>query len=207
MRETAFQRFAELGFPTTHDEEWRFTNVAPIARLVGHALALPIPRRELPSRSPTISRQIRPLRKPRLRRAEHSLLRGRHLHPHPARPIVGSPSRSRYDSPSAVSHPRTLIVVGPDAHCTIVETYSGAGLLLHQRRHRNRRRRRRRGGSLQGAARIRRRLPRRRHVRQPGPQRQFLLALASRSAARWCATKSAPRFRKAPTPPSTACTW
>ena len=26
------QRFAELGFPTTHDEEWRFTNVAPIAR-------------------------------------------------------------------------------------------------------------------------------------------------------------------------------
>ena len=22
----------ELGFPTTHDEEWRFTNVAPIAR-------------------------------------------------------------------------------------------------------------------------------------------------------------------------------
>src|SRR5450432_4535175 len=32
LREAAFQRFAELGFPTTHDEEWRFTNVAPIAR-------------------------------------------------------------------------------------------------------------------------------------------------------------------------------
>ena len=32
LREDAFQRFAELGFPTTHDEEWRFTNVAPIAR-------------------------------------------------------------------------------------------------------------------------------------------------------------------------------
>ena len=29
---TPSQRFAELGFPTTHDEEWRFTNVAPIAR-------------------------------------------------------------------------------------------------------------------------------------------------------------------------------
>jgi len=26
------ERFAELGFPTTHDEEWRFTNVAAIAR-------------------------------------------------------------------------------------------------------------------------------------------------------------------------------
>ena len=32
LRESAFRRFAELGFPTTHDEEWRFTNVAPIAR-------------------------------------------------------------------------------------------------------------------------------------------------------------------------------
>ena len=33
LREAAFQRFTELGFPTTHDEEWRFTNVAPIARI------------------------------------------------------------------------------------------------------------------------------------------------------------------------------
>ena len=32
IRDDAFQRFAELGFPTTHDEEWRFTNVARIAR-------------------------------------------------------------------------------------------------------------------------------------------------------------------------------
>ncbi len=32
LREAGFRRFSELGFPTTHDEEWRFTNVAPIAR-------------------------------------------------------------------------------------------------------------------------------------------------------------------------------
>jgi Fe-S cluster assembly protein SufD len=32
LRAAAFQRFAELGFPNTHNEEWRFTNVAPIAR-------------------------------------------------------------------------------------------------------------------------------------------------------------------------------
>jgi len=32
MREAAFQRFSEQGFPTTHDEEWRFTSVAQIAR-------------------------------------------------------------------------------------------------------------------------------------------------------------------------------
>src|ERR1043165_1806591 len=33
MRKAGMARFAELGFPTIHDEDWRFTNVAPIARL------------------------------------------------------------------------------------------------------------------------------------------------------------------------------
>src|SRR5262245_8098955 len=33
LRDQAFARFAELGFPTTHNEEWRFTNVAPIGRV------------------------------------------------------------------------------------------------------------------------------------------------------------------------------
>jgi len=32
LREDAFARFCEKGFPTTHDEDWRFTNVSPIAR-------------------------------------------------------------------------------------------------------------------------------------------------------------------------------
>jgi Fe-S cluster assembly protein SufD len=32
MRQDAFARFSEHGFPTTHDEDWRFTNTAPIAR-------------------------------------------------------------------------------------------------------------------------------------------------------------------------------
>ena len=32
MSDAAFARFAELGFPTTHNEEWRFTNVSAIAR-------------------------------------------------------------------------------------------------------------------------------------------------------------------------------
>src|SRR5581483_5145507 len=32
LREEAFARFCETGFPTTHDEDWRFTNVAPIVK-------------------------------------------------------------------------------------------------------------------------------------------------------------------------------
>jgi len=34
IRRQAMDRFGELGFPTTRHEEWRFTNVAPIARTV-----------------------------------------------------------------------------------------------------------------------------------------------------------------------------
>src|SRR5664279_2389647 len=33
MRKAGIARFAELGFPTLQQEDWRFTNVAPIARL------------------------------------------------------------------------------------------------------------------------------------------------------------------------------
>jgi len=33
LRQAGMARFAELGFPTLQDEDWRFTNVAPIARL------------------------------------------------------------------------------------------------------------------------------------------------------------------------------
>jgi Fe-S cluster assembly protein SufD len=34
VRRSAFDRFAALGFPTTRQEEWRFTNVAPIGKIV-----------------------------------------------------------------------------------------------------------------------------------------------------------------------------
>ncbi len=32
LREDAFARFCEAGFPTTHDEDWRFTNLSAIAK-------------------------------------------------------------------------------------------------------------------------------------------------------------------------------
>lgn len=33
LRKAGISQFAELGFPTLHDEDWRFTNVAPAAKL------------------------------------------------------------------------------------------------------------------------------------------------------------------------------
>jgi Fe-S cluster assembly protein SufD len=50
LRREAFERFLDRGFPTMDDEEWRFTNVAPIASMEfslgrgrGEALELPSP--------------------------------------------------------------------------------------------------------------------------------------------------------------------
>jgi hypothetical protein len=33
IRKAGLARFGELGLPTLHDEDWRFTNIAPIAKL------------------------------------------------------------------------------------------------------------------------------------------------------------------------------
>ena len=41
VRRAAMDRFGDLGFPTTKHEEWRFTNVAPIARTVFVPARLP----------------------------------------------------------------------------------------------------------------------------------------------------------------------
>ena len=41
VRKAGLASFADQGFPTLHDEDWRFTNVAPIAQLNFH-LAQPV---------------------------------------------------------------------------------------------------------------------------------------------------------------------
>jgi Fe-S cluster assembly protein SufD len=41
LRRAAIQRFAVLGFPTTRQEEWRFTNLAPLARASFQRAAAP----------------------------------------------------------------------------------------------------------------------------------------------------------------------
>ena len=45
VREAAFQRFTAAGFPTTRNEEWRHTNIAPIASTeFGLPSAFDVPR-------------------------------------------------------------------------------------------------------------------------------------------------------------------
>jgi Fe-S cluster assembly protein SufD len=126
LREAAFQRFAELGFPTTHDEEWRFTNVTPIVR--GRFEMTPVAA-GIPEEAAAYL-------------AKHALFDGNafvalntaflgavRLVRIPRSTVAREPIRITHETSRAgsVTHPRTLIVVGPDAQCTIVETYTGKG--------------------------------------------------------------------------------
>ena len=52
IRKAAMDRFLALGFPTTHDEDWRFTSVAPISRIPFKA-ARSLPRGAALRKNPT----------------------------------------------------------------------------------------------------------------------------------------------------------
>jgi Fe-S cluster assembly protein SufD len=148
LREAAFARFAELGFPTTHNEEWRFTNVAPIARTAFTAVA-PDPLLVYPESV----RKLEPSAAHLARYAAFdqnafvalntAFLGNVVVLAIPRGIVVEQPIEITYHvaqalaqgAPPAVSrlvstHPRTLILVGEGAQCTIVETYKGAGAYL-----------------------------------------------------------------------------
>jgi Fe-S cluster assembly protein SufD len=161
LREAAFQRFTELGFPTTHDEDWRFTSVAPIARtrfqpagefgywlsapkgirlefingrLVGspkdlpkgvHVASLMEPseaaERHLARYADSTSQAFVALNTAFL--GEGALVRverGVTLEEPIEIDYVTGPV-----SAPAVTHPRTLVLVGAGAQCSIVESYGG----------------------------------------------------------------------------------
>ena len=130
LREAAFRRFAELGFPTTHDEEWRFTNVAPIARTefaVGQSGGVSASNLE----------EIRDYLSKHARYDENAfvalntaLLENVSFTRVPRGTLRQEPIEITYESGHANGlsrHPRTLIVVGADAQCTIIEKYAGEG--------------------------------------------------------------------------------
>ncbi len=141
LRERAFARFAELGFPTTKNEEWRFTNVAPIARtnfrtvpagwLVSHGDA--VKRLTIEEAQPHLGRYAAFDQNPFVA-LNTAFLDGIVMLRVPAGAVVEKPIEITYNvesngAPAAV-HPRTLILVGANAQCTIVETYKGTGTYL-----------------------------------------------------------------------------
>jgi Fe-S cluster assembly protein SufD len=128
LREAAFQRFAELGFPTTHDEEWRFTSVAPIARTswtAAHACDAPAVD---PAAEAHLARHASFEANPFLA-LNTAFLGDVRLATVPRNTVLEEPIEITYQSgqEGTVTHPRTLILVGAGAQCAIVERYHGTG--------------------------------------------------------------------------------
>lgn len=143
LREEARQRFADFGFPTTHDEDWRFTSVAPIARTTfsNQAVVLtcpPAPGVEVSKLSEAprelieahlaryASVQANPFVALNTANFEDGLLiripKGAVIE----QPIEITVRSSANGHPTA-SHPRILVIAGANSHATIVENYGGNG--------------------------------------------------------------------------------
>src|ERR1019366_3855059 len=135
LRDAAFARFAELGFPTTHNEEWRFTNVSAIARTAftpGAPDALLVYPESVKKLAPAdaeahLARHAAFDQNPFV--ALNTAFLGKvTVLEIPRNAVIEQPIEITYEGTDGVAaHPRTLILVGANAQCTIVETYKGAG--------------------------------------------------------------------------------
>jgi len=139
LREAGFKRFAELGFPTTHDEDWRFTNVAPIARTQFRVVPAAAGFRFAGADSVVANGpQFDPARlakEPNPFVALNAAFTGQPIVLRvPKGAILDEPIEIMHaavgaDGPVAV-HPRILILVGANSQCAIIERYAGTGLYL-----------------------------------------------------------------------------
>jgi Fe-S cluster assembly protein SufD len=148
VREAGFARFAGLGFPTTHDEEWRFTNIARIARTDfqpgAGSVTLRLPKgaervhaseaewdfgrlaadgNAFAALNTAFLDEITVVRVPRGVVVEEPIEIGYEVG------RTGGSGAGEGACPTA-AQPRTLILIGANAQCSIVETYQGSGEYL-----------------------------------------------------------------------------
>jgi Fe-S cluster assembly protein SufD len=129
LREDAFERFAQVGFPTTHDEEWRFTNVSPIARskFAMQAATESAESNVTEEAKPHLA-QLADIKANAFVALNTAFLRDVQFVRVPRGKVIEQPIELTFRcNPGQVHHPRTLIVVGAGAQCTVIETYEGDG--------------------------------------------------------------------------------
>ncbi|HLI82569.1 MAG TPA: Fe-S cluster assembly protein SufD [Bryobacteraceae bacterium] len=127
LREAALERFQQLGFPTTHEEEWRFTNVAPIAKFFKMGQALP-PASSIPDAARAHLAQHAQFNLNPFAALNTAYFRDITFHQVLRGAVLEDPIHITYQAQlNQTQHPRTLILVGPNAQCAIVESYLGPG--------------------------------------------------------------------------------
>lgn len=141
-RASAFGRFLERGFPTTRDEEWKFTNVAPIAQIEWRASAarLSVKNQTLPEGVTISSLQdawdTLPAHEGPSLKSEHPFVLlntaffedGLFIHIAP-KTVVTEPIHivcvAEPGAEAAMVSPRVFVVVGEQAQVSLVESYFG----------------------------------------------------------------------------------
>jgi Fe-S cluster assembly protein SufD len=134
LRKRSAERFEARGFPTTREEEWRFTNVAPIAKAQfpttppnanGYSL-----RAALEQHPELIARNLGRYasdENPFVALNTANFEDGAFLHI-PPNAIVEEPIWFDFTAvPDRTTHPRNLIIVGAGSQVRIVERYTGTG--------------------------------------------------------------------------------
>jgi Fe-S cluster assembly protein SufD len=142
LRASAFARFEELGFPTPHDEAWRYTGIQPItgtawapARATLVPSALPpgvrlrrladVPERDVEPYLAKIAGLDRPFAA-----LNTSVLADAWVLEIPQAAVLEEPITLEWTASAThpeVSHPRVLILAGGRSQATVVETFSGEG--------------------------------------------------------------------------------
>jgi Fe-S cluster assembly protein SufD len=134
IRKRASEYFEAHGFPTTREEEWRFTNVAPIAKaqfppvapsVNGHSLRTALERHPGPIEE--YLGHYATCENPFVALNTANFEDGAFLYI-PANTVVEEPLWIDFTAvPDQTTHPRNLIIAGAGSQVQIVERYTGRG--------------------------------------------------------------------------------
>ncbi|HLH01950.1 MAG TPA: Fe-S cluster assembly protein SufD [Bryobacteraceae bacterium] len=135
LRKRAAEQFESQGYPTTRNEEWRFTNIAPIVKaqfpVAAPVVAGPSLKDALEADPELIEahlgRYASTADNPFVALNTAQFEDGAFVQV-PANTVLPEPIDIEFKAlQGRTTHPRTLIVVGPNSQVQIIERYSGAG--------------------------------------------------------------------------------
>jgi Fe-S cluster assembly protein SufD len=135
LRKRAAEHFEARGFPTTHEEEWRFTNVSPIMR-TPFPVAAPQANGDSLQRALELYPDLVELHLGRYASYEANPFVALNTANFTAGAFLNIPAHTYSEKPiwldytamaGRTTHPRNLILVGAGSQVQIVERYTGTG--------------------------------------------------------------------------------
>ncbi|HYX21320.1 MAG TPA: Fe-S cluster assembly protein SufD [Thermoanaerobaculia bacterium] len=138
LRRRAFDRFDAAGFPTAHDEEWRFTGLQPITGTAwtpaaGRASLSPLPdgvRRLSPTEAENTLGRLVPIEKSAFAALNTAFFDDAVVLDIARGAVVREPLAVTFTAPDGtgvVHYPRLLVLAGERSQASLVQTFTGTG--------------------------------------------------------------------------------